>query len=65
MRRRSFFTGAAALGTLRLIAAQPLRAQTKASGIKITDVEIWQVVGQEQRMRAKMAEQTAGRQPGP
>jgi len=52
MRRRSFFTGAAALGTLRLIAAQPLRAQTKASGIKITDVEIWQVVGQEQRMRA-------------
>ena len=52
MRRRSFFTGAAALGALRLIGPQTVHAQTRASGIKITDVEIWQVVGQEERMRA-------------
>ncbi len=51
MRRRSLFTGAAALGALRLMGPQPVQAQTKASGIKITDVEVWQVVGKE-RMRA-------------
>ena len=50
MHRRAFFTGAAALGALPLFSFET-KGATRSSGLEITDIEIWRVEGNQERMR--------------
>ncbi len=56
MNRRSFFAGAAALSSPPFISAES-EALTRSSNIKITDVEVWRVEGNEERMKENIARQ--------
>ena len=56
MHRRSFLTSFASLGVTPLISTE-VQGATKSSNLKITDVEIWRVEGQEERMKERITGQ--------
>ncbi|MFC1541549.1 enolase C-terminal domain-like protein [Candidatus Latescibacterota bacterium] len=56
MHRRSFLNSFASLVVTPLISTE-VQGATKSSGLKITDVEIWRIEGQEERMKERITGQ--------
>jgi len=55
MKRRSFFAGAAALGSIPLMTPKA-EAQVRDAGLKITGFELWQYTGDAKRYNDYLAE---------